>query len=280
MLFLNLFTGVLFFQFSLAQKRGHLSFLTQNQQHWIRIQKKIVRLRPQKASVVDTSKSRKGLIKFTHSRLFEVINFIVILGSLVIMALDYDDSPHSYEDMLKRIDIGFSLVFLLEAILKILAMKFSGYFSDPWNKFDFFVMLLGVIGNIIENFFNDSVKVFNVGPKVLRSLRMVRIVRILRILKRFKNMVTLIQTLVISLPMILNIFALLMLIFFCYAVLGSFLYSEVKQEGIIDDYVNFKNFAFAMLTLFKMSTGDEWSLIFSQLAKDNCKLKFLKNNID
>ena len=36
-----------------------------------------LRLRPQKASVVDTSKSRKGLIKFTHSRLFEVINFIV-----------------------------------------------------------------------------------------------------------------------------------------------------------------------------------------------------------
>ena len=274
MLFLNLFTGVLFFHFSLAQKRGHLSFLTQNQQHWIQIQKKIVRLKPQKISYSETSTYRKKLVRLINSKVFEVVIFIVIVGSLVIMALDYDDSPKSYEDMLKRIDFGFSFVFLLEALLKIVALRPNAYFSDSWNKFDFLVMLLGVVGNIIENFLNDSVKLFNIGPKVMRSLRMARIVRILKILKRFKNMVTLIQTLIFSLPMILNIFALLMLIFFCYAVLGSFLYSEAKQEGIIDDYVNFQNFAFSMLTLFKMSTGDEWSLIFSQLAQDNCKKSY------
>ena len=40
-------------------------------------------------------------------------------------------------------------------------------------------------------------------------------------------------------PSLMNVFALLMLIFFIFAVLGVFIFSEVTEGEIIDEYMNF-----------------------------------------
>jgi len=53
----------------------------------------------------------------------------------------YEGSPRSYDLLLEYINIGFAVVFLIEAIFKIIALTPKGYFIDPWNKLDFFVVL-------------------------------------------------------------------------------------------------------------------------------------------
>ena len=52
-------------------------------------------------------------------------------------------------------------------------------------------------------------------------------------------------------PALFNIAALLMLVIFIYAILGMTVFGHVKEEGAINDLVNFKTFPSAMLLLFR-----------------------------
>ena len=50
------------------------------------------------------------------------------------------------------------------------------------------------------------------------------------------------KTIVMSVDSLINVFILLMLIFFIMAVLGNTLFLDVKEGDTIDDYKNFTNF--------------------------------------
>lgn len=42
-------------------------------------------------------------------------------------------------------NIVFTLIFIIEAILRIIALR-RGYFLHPWNVFDFIIVVLSIIG--------------------------------------------------------------------------------------------------------------------------------------
>jgi len=75
---------------------------------------------------------------------------------------------------------AFMAIFTIEAILKIIAMK---YFKDSWNIFDFTV----VIGTIVVLVFSFS----GVGGDISTQstiLRSLRIGRVFRLVKRAKQL--------------------------------------------------------------------------------------------
>ena len=55
--------------------------------------------------------------------------------------------------------------------------------------------------------------------------------------------------------------ALLVLVYFMFAVLSVFLFYKVTKGARVDDYMNFKNFGMAFLMLFRCSTGEDWNLV-------------------
>lgn len=76
---------------------------------------------------------------------------------------------------------------------------------------------------------------------------------------------------IFSIPSLVNVFALLFLIFFIYSVLGVFLFRNITSGLVIDDYANFKNFGNAMTTLFRCSTGEDWHrVMFDTMKTSNC----------
>ena len=62
-----------------------------------------------------------------------------------------------------------------------------------------------------------------------------------------------------------------MLIFFIYSILGAFLFGKVSEGNVIDDYTNFSNFGKAMVTLLRVSTGEDWNKIMYDLIDDGCQ---------
>lgn len=54
---------------------------------------------------------------------------------------------------------------------------------------------------------------------------------------------------------------LLMLFFFILAILGQFMFNEVKSGDVIDEYKNFEVFDRSFLLLFSISTGEDWNKI-------------------
>ena len=72
---------------------------------------------------------------------------------------------------------------------------------------------------------------------------------------------------------ILNVFLLLMLIFFMFATLGVFFFSDISDGSVINaEYKNFKRFGDGFLLLFAISTGEAWNEIMYDcyLAPDDC----------
>lgn len=62
-----------------------------------------------------------------------------------------------------------------------------------------------------------------------------------------------------------NVGGLLLLVYYMYAILGVQLFSEIKLGDNLNDDVNFKNFWRAFLTLIRMSTGEAWDTILSDM---------------
>jgi voltage-gated sodium channel type XI alpha len=70
-----------------------------------------------------------------------------------------------------------------------------------------------------------------------------------------------------SIPSLANVFMLLMLIFFMFAVSGNSLFREVKRGDVIDDLKNFGDFASAFVLLFAVSTGEDWNKIMFDCSR-------------
>lgn len=69
------------------------------------------------------------------------------------------------------------------------------------------------------------------------------------------------KTIMMSVDSLLNVFILLMLIFFIFAVLGYTMFFNIYEGDVIDEYKNFTNFHMSFSLLFSISTGEDWNRI-------------------
>ena len=58
-----------------------------------------------------------------------------------------------------------------------------------------------------------------------------------------------------SIPALANVGALLLLLFYMFAVVGMNLFGDAVNGEFFNDHANFRNALNAMLTLFRMATG-------------------------
>ena len=69
---------------------------------------------------------------------------IVILLNMVAMALEYNNMPRTFEDALDYVNLMFVSVFTMECFMKLLALRLY-YFKEPWNIFDFVIVVVSVL---------------------------------------------------------------------------------------------------------------------------------------
>jgi len=107
-------------------------------------------------------------------------------------------------------------------------------------------------------------------------LRILRVFKLLRLIPRADGLRTMFQTLAFSFPALFNVGGVLFLFFYIYAVIGVQLFGNVKRGENLDRHANFETFGGALLTLFRMSTGESWNgIMHDALISKDCL--FLKN---
>ena len=79
------------------------------------------------------------------------------------MALAYEGSTTEFDTILSYSNTVFTSIFMLEALLKIIACSFKIYIKNPWNKFDFIVVLSSVI-DLITDAFGGTISFLRTGP--------------------------------------------------------------------------------------------------------------------
>ena len=172
------------------------------------------------------------------------ILFLILFSAVLIGMETYSGFASRYRNLLQLLDQIIILCFVVEITLKILAegKKPWNYFRDPWNVFDFVVVAVCPLPLSDTHYF-----------AVLRVLRVMRILRMITFLPRLRLIV---GALLKSIPSMGYVILLLAILFFIYAVLGSFLYGPA-------DPVHFGNLHLSMITLFKILTLEGWTDIMN-----------------
>ncbi|KAF9424944.1 hypothetical protein HW555_000245, partial [Spodoptera exigua] len=261
---LNLFIGVIIDNFNMLKKKyegGVLEmFLTESQKHYYTAMKKLGRKKPQKVIKRPRNQFLAMFYDLSNSRRFEIAIFVLIFLNMLTMGIEHYDQPHSVFFILEVSNAFFTTVFGLEAIVKIVGLRYH-YFTVPWNVFDFLLVLASILGILMEDIMID----LPISPTLLRVVRVFRIGRILRLIKAAKGIRKLLFALVVSLPALFNIGALLALITFIYAIIGMSVFGHVKEQGALNDIVNFQTFGRSMQLLFRLMTSAGWNDVLESL---------------
>ncbi|XP_050539645.1 sodium channel protein 60E-like isoform X2 [Daktulosphaira vitifoliae] len=271
---LNLFIGVIIDNFNMLKKKyegGVLEmFLTESQKHYYTAMKKLGRKKPQKVIKRPVNQFLAIFYDLSNSRRFEVAIFVLIFLNMLTMGIEHYNQPVAIFFVLEVCNAFFTTVFGLEALVKIIGLRFH-YFTVPWNVFDFLLVLASVLGILMEDIMID----FPVSPTLLRVVRVFRIGRILRLIKAAKGIRKLLFALIVSLPALFNIGALLGLITFIYAIIGMSVFGHVKKQKAINDMVNFETFGRSMQLLFRLMTSAGWNDVLESLMVQppDCELE-------
>jgi len=197
---------------------------------------------------------------------FDIFIMVCIVLNMFQMAANFEGSSASYNKVLEILNYVFTIIFIAEATLKLIAFGRS-YFKSSWNNFDFIVVCFSIFDIVLGLMDSKSLAFLRVGPQLARVMRVLRVSRVFRLMNKFKGLQALIETITFSLPSLMNVLALLMLFYFIFSVLGNFLFGGVIRGEVIDSYTNFKNFGYSMIILMRVSTGEDWNKIMYDVSR-------------
>ena len=278
---LNLIVGVIIESFQTLSKNsgGETSIevlMTDDQKNYVKTMRTLFSTKPKKAAPRPYNAFQSKVYDVVTKPAFELFVFGLICLNMVALGCEHYNQSKQWSQALLYADIVFTALFLLgehwifyhflkaflECVFKIIGLR-AYYFRDPFNVFDFIVIMLSAIGLILENLL-----LFFVSPTLLRVVRVFRIFRVLRVIKAARGIRRLMITLMVSIPALLNIAVLLFLGMVIFSILGMSSFMHVKQRDALNNMVNFETFPNAMLLLFRLMTSAGWNDVLDPLMNE------------
>nr|CAH8851159.1 unnamed protein product [Trichobilharzia regenti] len=154
--------------------------------------------------------------------------------------------------------IIFTLFFCLECLLKIIALKFGGYWQSKRNRFDMLVAVLGVTWIILHFILRPIPEKHMISNNFGWFVLMLRFFTIAgRHVTLKMLMLTVVMSMYKSLFIIMSMFLLMMV----YALAGVTLFGSVKYGDNLGRHANFHNTFRATALLTRIVTGEDWNKI-------------------
>lgn len=173
------------------------------------------------------------------NKLFETFVILVIVISALMIGAKTYPIPAAAAQVLRIMDVGITLFFLTEIIIRMVAEKnLKAFFSKGWNIFDFLIVTASLIPV-------DDSEAALLG-------RLLRIFRVLRLVSIIPELRILMNAFVTAIPRMGYVSLLMFIIFYIYAAMGSMFFSEINREL-------WGNITIAMLTLFRIATFEDWT---------------------
>ncbi|CAG0885759.1 unnamed protein product [Cyprideis torosa] len=194
---------------------------------------------------------------FVTSSYFEYAIFVLITCNTLSLAMTFHGQSKTYTATLDVLNMIFTAVFAIEFILKLIAFKPKNYFGDPWNVFDFVI----VLGSIIDIVCSEVMPGKNIIS--INFFRLFRVMRLIKLLSRGEGIRTLLWTFIKSFQALPYVALLIVMLFFIYAVIGMQVFGKIRMDAdtAIDRNNNFQTFPQALLVLFRSATGEAWQEI-------------------
>ncbi|XP_030674542.1 voltage-dependent L-type calcium channel subunit alpha-1S [Nomascus leucogenys] len=212
------------------------------------------------------------------SSYFEYLMFALIMLNTICLGMQHYNQSEQMNHISDILNVAFTIIFTLEMILKLMAFKARGYFGDPWNVFDFLIVIGSIIDVIlseIDTFLASSGGLYclgggcgNIDPDESARIssaffRLFRVMRLIKLLSRAEGVRTLLWTFIKSFQALPYVALLIVMLFFIYAVIGMQMFGKIALvDGTqINRNNNFQTFPQAVLLLFRCATGEAWQEI-------------------
>ncbi|MBR5255731.1 MAG: ion transporter [Bacteroidales bacterium] len=195
--------------------------------------------------------SNKSIIKsfFTNDK---IMLALVVINTITIFIGGYGRAAQAF----LWIDAFFTLLFLIEALVKIRTYGWKDYWQENWNKFDFIITLVAVPS--LLNIFKET----GLATSVLLSLRSLRIFKSFRLLKFIPNINGLLKGIGLAIKASLIVSIAFVVLLLIISILSSTLFGKISPELFGDP-------GLSLFTIFRLFTGDGWSEIPTQIAENS-----------
>uniref|UniRef100_A0A8C4IYR1 Calcium channel, voltage-dependent, T type, alpha 1H subunit a n=1 Tax=Dicentrarchus labrax TaxID=13489 RepID=A0A8C4IYR1_DICLA len=227
----------------------------------------------------DYSPLRLSIHTLCTSHYLDLFITFIICINVFTMSIEHYNQPQYLEEVLKYCNYVFTCIFVIEAILKLAAFGIHRFFKDRWNQLDIAIVALSIMGITLEELKMSAALPIN--PTIIRIMRVLRIARVLKLLKMATGMRALLDTVMQALPQVntqceirKSDFVLFMIfLFYEYGLNMKVLFGIDKCndsnpcEGL-SRHATFENFGMAFLTLFRVSTGDNWNGIMKDTLRE------------
>ncbi|XP_041084014.1 voltage-dependent L-type calcium channel subunit alpha-1S-like isoform X1 [Polyodon spathula] len=270
---MNIFVGFVIVTF---QEQGEQEYknceLDKNQRQCVQY---ALKARPLKRYIPKNPYQYKVWYVVTSSY-FEYLMFVLILLNTICLGMQHCDQSDEINYISDIFNLIFTVLFTLEAVLKLMAFKAKGYFGDPWNVFDFLIVIGSVIDVIVSEIdtalassgglyclSGGCAQAEDSGRISITFFRLFRVMRLVKLLSRGEGVRTLLWTFIKSFQALPYVALLIVMLFFIYAVIGMQVFGKIALvDGTqINRNNNFQTFPQAVLLLFRCATGEAWQEI-------------------
>lgn len=190
-------------------------------------------------------KRKEGGVGFlralTRNVAWDTFIFLCIVANAVILGYDaHYGETNPYHAQIEQWNNYFLWIFTAELVLEFLAQGPKAYFKRGWNIFDVIVVGLSWMAS-------------NPAISALRTLRVVRVFRLISAVPQMRRVV---EALFNAMPGILATFAILAIVFYIGAVMGTTLFHNE---------LGFRDLGESALKLFALTQFDGWGDTINQL---------------
>ncbi|KAM8830836.1 dihydropyridine-sensitive L-type skeletal muscle calcium channel subunit alpha-1-like [Synchiropus picturatus] len=210
---------------------------------------------------------------------FEYLMFFLIMLNTLCLGMQHCNQSDHVTQLSDTLNLIFTVLFTVEMILKLMAFKAKGYFGDPWNVFDFVIVVGSVVDVILSevntalassgglyclhgcatNPMQEIAATENASVSIT-FFRLFRVMRLVKLLNRSEGIRNLLWTFIKSFQALPHVALLIIMLFFIYAVIGMQIFGKIALvDGTqINRNNNFQTFPQAVLMLFRCATGEAW----------------------
>ncbi|XP_046881682.1 calcium channel, voltage-dependent, L type, alpha 1S subunit, a isoform X1 [Hypomesus transpacificus] len=215
---------------------------------------------------------------------FEYLMFLLIMLNTMCLGMQHCNQSEHVTHLSDMLNVIFTVLFTVEMLLKLMAFKAKGYFGDPWNVFDFVIVIGSVVDVILSEIdrhtvqtplpvFDSSISSEDAEVNPMQAIaasenmsvsitffRLFRVMRLVKLLNRSEGIRNLLWTFIKSFQALPYVALLILMLFFIYAVVGMQIFGKIAlvDGTYINRNNNFQTFPQAVLVLFRCATGEAW----------------------
>lgn len=186
---------------------------------------------------------------------------IFILLNTFCLALDrYPVASELEIEILSKMNIGFTVIFTFECVVKLIGLGLTEFRQDSFNIFDLVIVTVSIIQIVLKQFGMSHSKIFS----VLRTFRVFRIFKLFKI----GELRLLLDSIAFTVSEIWSYACLLSFFMYIFALIGMSTFAgQIKfdSEGDLNletgepPRENFDSLSGALLTIFDVLIGDDWT---------------------